>query len=160
MAKRANGEGTIYQRKGRTGWFAAITVAGRRKSLHAATRREVDELLTKAKAARETGGLVIGRSPTVEQFLTQWLAEVIRPNRSVWTWRGYRAAIDTHIAPVIGRVKLERLGAQDVLKLMARMRDAGASPKTISNVRGLLRSALNTARRWRLVTGNAAADVD
>lgn len=160
MAKRGNGEGSIYQRAGRKGWFAAITVDGRRKILHADTRAEVDRLLTAAKAARETGGLVVGKSPTVEAFLTTWLAEVIKPNSSVWTWRGYRSAAATHILPVVGRVKVEQLTPQHVLGLMNRMRDAGASPKTIANVRVLLRSALSTALKWNLAARNVAAAVD
>ena len=158
--KRANGEGSIYQRAGRKGWFAAVTVDGRRKILHADTRREVDELLTAAKSARESGGLVMGKSPSMEAFLAQWLAEVIRPNRSVWTWRGYRSAIDTHIVPAVGKVKVEKLTPQHVVKLMNRMRDDGASPKTIANVRVLLRSALATAVRWNLAARNAAAVTD
>jgi integrase len=158
--KRANGEGSIYQRAGRRGWFASVTVDGRRKILHAETRREVDQLLTAAKAARQTGDLVVGKSPSVEAFLAAWLEQVIQPNRSVWTWRGYRAAINTHVVPVIGKVKLDRLVAQHMLTLITKMRENGASPKTIANVRALLRSALNTAKKWKLITGNPAADVD
>lgn len=160
MAKRGNGEGSIYQRAGRKGWFAAVTVDGRRKILHADTRAEVDRLLTAAKAAREAGGLVIGKSPTVETFLGQWLTEVIKPNRSAWTWRGYRAAIDNHVTPHIGKVKVERLAPQHVLTLMNRMRAAGASEKTIANVRVLLRSAWTTAVKWNLAAVNVAAKVD
>jgi integrase len=160
MSKRGNGEGSIYQRAGRKGWFASVTVDGRRKILHADTRREVDALLTAAKTAKEAGGLIIGKSPTIEAFLAQWLAEVIKPNRSAWTWRGYRAAIDNHIVPVIGKIKVERLTPQHVLGLMARMREGGASPKTIANVRVLLRSALTTAVKWNLAAVNVAAKVD
>lgn len=160
MAKRGNGEGSVYQRAGRKGWYASVTVDGRRKILRGDTRAQAARLLTQALAAKETGDLVVGRSPTAEAFLATWLAEVIKPNCSAWTWRGYRSAIETHIVPVVGKVKVERLTPQHVQSLMNRMRDAGASPKTIANVRVLLRSALTTAVKWNLAARNAAAATD
>jgi integrase len=160
MTKRGNGEGSIYQRTGRKGWYASVTVHGRRKIVHAATRREVDALLTAAKTAAEGGTLTIGKVPTVEAFLQQWLEEVIRPKRAAWTYRGYRAAVRTHIEPVIGKVKLDRLTGLQVERLMNAMAAAGASPKTTANVRGLLRSALNQAVRWHLIARNPVLDTE
>jgi integrase len=160
MSKRGNGEGSIYQRAGRRGWFAAVTVDGRRKVLHADTRREVDGLLTAAKEAAKGGTLTMGKLPTVEAFLEQWLIEVIRPKRAAWTYRGYRAAVRTHIEPVIGKVKLDRLTGLQVERLMNAMATGGASPKTAANVRGLLRSALNQAVRWHLIPRNPVLDTE
>lgn len=160
MTKRGNAEGSIYQRAGRRGHFAALTVDGRRKILHADTRREVDALLTAAKTAAKGGTLTMDKVPTIEVFLNQWLEEVIQPKRTAWTYRGYRAAVRTHIVPVIGKVRLDRLTGLQVEKLMNEMAAGGAGPKTAANVRGLLRSALNQAVRWHLIPRNPVLDTE
>src|SRR5215813_12305748 len=101
MPRRANGEGSIYQRAGRGG-YAAISINGRRKVLRAETRKEAGAKLADAQVAARGGTLPIGKSPTVEAYLERWLQEVIKPRRAAWTWRGYRAAVRSHVVPTIG----------------------------------------------------------
>jgi integrase len=157
---RGNGEGSIYQRKGRRGWFAAVSVEGRRKVLHAGTRAEVARELARVLGQRDAGTLVVGKSPSMAEFLEQWLECVIQPNRAVWTWRGYRAAVRVHVVPELGAVRVDRLTPQHIVRLLNRMQEKGASPKTVNNVRALLRSALTTAVRWSLVSRNVASLTD
>ena len=68
MAKRGNGEGTIYQRNdGRCA--ASISVEGaKRKTLYGKTRKEVFEKLKKAQHEQQQGTLVTGPQQTVKQF--------------------------------------------------------------------------------------------
>ncbi|HKF19226.1 MAG TPA: tyrosine-type recombinase/integrase [Candidatus Dormibacteraeota bacterium] len=108
----------------------------------------------------EGGTLPIGKSPTVEAYLERWLQEVIKPRRAAWTWRGYRAAVRSHVVPTIGRVRLDRLTGLHVDLLMNRMAAGGAGPKTVANVRTLLRSALNQAVRWHLIGRNPVVDTE
>jgi hypothetical protein len=78
MGKRANGEGSVYQRTdGR--WCASVTTEHGRQHFLGRTRAEVPRKLTGALDARDKGTLVTGPRQTVSQFFTQWLAAV-RPD--------------------------------------------------------------------------------
>ncbi len=54
----------------------------------------------------------------------------------------------------------ERLGPQHVQALLNQKLQAGLAPKSVRYIRGTLRSALNQALRWGMVSRNAAALVD
>ena len=54
--KRGNGQGTLYQRSGRRGWFGAVTANGKRKIVHAETKTEAAHLLAQAITQREGAG--------------------------------------------------------------------------------------------------------
>ena len=93
MAKRGNGEGSIYQRKdGR--WTAEISLeGGKSKFLYGKTRKEVQEKLKTALYEQQRGMLVTGPQQKVGQFLTHWLEDVhkqsVRP-------RTYERQEDSH----------------------------------------------------------------
>jgi hypothetical protein len=110
LAKRANGEGTIYKRKdGR--WTSRITLAdGRRKDFFGKTRPEVAAKLAAALKGRQDGLPVVNERQRVEQFLVSWLESVkasVRPK----TFVTYEGLLRLHAVPYIGRVALARLNA-------------------------------------------------
>jgi integrase len=157
---RGNGEGSIYQRKGRKGWFAAVSQNGRRKIIHAATRAEVDALLSAEKVKRDHGMLSTAPSQTLEVFLGQWLSEVVKPRVRPWTYKGYEVLVRVHIQPRLGKTRLDRLTPAQVQALMNAKLEAGLSPKTVQYMRGVLRTALGQALKWGLVHRNVADLVD
>jgi integrase len=65
--------------------------------------------------------------------------------------------VKRHIAPELGRVRLDKLAPQDVQVLLARKSASGLSPQTVRHVRAILRIALNQAIKWSLVARNAAS---
>jgi len=158
--QRGNGEGSIYQREGRSGWFAAVTHAGRRRELYGATRQDVARQLDVALVARERGQLVTAPGQTVEAFLTSWLADIAGPKVRPRTAQMYEYVIRLHIVPVIGKVKLDRLTQGHVSALLQTATSAGLSPRTVQIVHGVLRNALGEAVRWDLVGQNVAKRVD
>ena len=56
----------------------------------------------------------------------------------------------------LGTVRLQALDTATVEAMLATLALQGKSPKTARNVHGCLSKALNDARRWRLVSQNAA----
>ncbi len=94
------------------------------------------------------------------EFLDQWLSDVIRPTVRPWTYKGYEVHVRLHLKPALGRVPLERLTALQVQKLINDKSQAGLRPKTVRYLLGTLRSALNQAIRWQLVSRNVATLVD
>lgn len=118
MGKRANGEGSIYPY--RNGYAAHVWVTtpdgGRkRKSVYGKTREEVHEKWIKLHAAAQDRPVPTS-TPTVREYLTSWLEDVIRPNREVTTYSQYEYVCRRLIFPGLGGKKLDRLSVRDVQK--------------------------------------------
>jgi integrase len=76
--RRGQGEGSIYQRSQDGRWVGTVNLGwqgGRRvrKSFYGQTRREVQEKLSKALRAAESGQRIDQDRLTVGAFLTDWL---------------------------------------------------------------------------------------
>jgi integrase len=159
MRKRANGEGSIYQRTdGR--WSAAITLAnGKRQTIYGRSREEVGKKLTTALKNRDDGLPVVNGQQTTAGYLTEWLVLVkstLRPT----TWRRYDELIRLHAVPAIGTVKLARLGPQHLTKAYGGCLENGLAPATVAQLHRILHRALGQAARWGLVVRNVADLVD
>jgi len=148
------GEGSIY-RSGRW-WIAQLSKGGRltrsyerRKRL---TRREAVAALEELKADRR-GGVARIRQTTGD-FLVGWVADVrnLRPS----TRHGYATAIERHLVPTLGEIRLSELTPLDVERGLSRLAP-GMSPKHLRNVHAVLRRALTGAVRGGLVPRNVAA---
>jgi integrase len=177
MAKkrRGSGEGNIYQRSdGR--WEARISLGwanGKRvrKSYLGATEGSVQDQLLKGRSAVSLGLPVSHDRQTVEQYLTHWLAETLKPNAKPRSYESFEMIVRKHINPVIGRVRLDKLSPQHIAHLLELKRQPtvaedkggkkitkpGLSPQSLVNIRTVLRSALAQALKWGLVPRNVAA---
>jgi integrase len=160
MAKRrANGEGTIYQRKdGR--WEGAAYVlmpdgTRKRQRVYGSTW---DEVASKRAAllAHDRQGIPAQAGDKVRDYLTSWLA-VARPELRPRTYETYERCVARHIVPVLGNRRLHSLTPADVRTLMVRKLGEGLAPRTVQYIRAVLRSALTQAMRDGLVQRNVAA---
>jgi integrase len=184
---RANGEGSIFPY--RNGFAAYVWVnkpdgKRSRKWVYGPTREEVHDkwikLHTRAKA-----GLVATRVPTVGEYVTTWLADVVKPNLAPLTYATYETFVRLYIVPGLAGKRIDRLQVRDVQTWLNRIRqtcqccaqgkDAARpsakrrccavgtccsdtpSARTVSDIRGTLRSALSQAVIEDLITKNVAA---
>jgi len=80
MSRRANGEGTVYQRA--DGRYAAAYVPTRsgrkRRTVYGRTREEAAGRLAELLSQARRGVPVAEKGWTVELYLTYWLSEVAR----------------------------------------------------------------------------------
>ncbi len=154
--RRGSGEGSIYYIKARDRWCAAITVQTptrrKRRWLYGKTRREVQEKLAAAAAARQRGALALER-PTVAQFLERWLAIERRP-RTQEVYAGY---CRRELIPALGHIRLDELTVAHASEMLKAMLDRGLSPQTVAHARAVLRCALAQAMREELVFRNVAS---
>ncbi len=97
---------------------------------------------------------------TVGEWLNSWLVDKVADGMRPTTERSYRAHIREHLIPRLGRYRLSELRPAHVDALLRELRAAGKGATTIRRVHATLRSALATAKRRRLVSYNAAEDVD
>lgn len=185
---RANGEGSIYPyRKGYAAYVWVTTPTGEetRKYVYGKTRDEVHEKWIKLQA--KAAAVPIPTSvPTVAQYLTRWLTEVVKPNLEPATYAYYELMVRLYIIPALGNKRLDRLQTRDVqawlnklpkvCQCCAQGKDAirpeskrsccaigaccqeHASRRTVQAARNTLRAALNHARTSEdLVTRNVAS---
>lgn len=164
MIRRGRGEGSICRRSdGR--WMGRVDLGwrdGKRrvKTIYGRTRRQVADRITETIRASKDGSLVEDERQTVSQFLVRWTDEVARPRVRPRTLATYEASIERHIIPHLGRIALIKLTPQSLQGWLQALEAANVSPNRRRYARVVLRMALNTAMRWRLVTRNVATLVD
>ncbi len=154
MAKRGNGEGSIYQRKdGR--WTAEISLeGGKSKFLYGKTRKEVQEKLKTALYEQQKGILVTGPQQQVGHFLTHWLEDVHKQSIRSRTYERYEEIVRLHLLPGIGHHQLQKLSPQHLQMFYKKKLDEGLSATTVISFHNVLHKALETAVRWNLIARN------
>ncbi|MEV7600478.1 site-specific integrase [Kitasatospora sp. NPDC089797] len=186
MAKRANGEGSISRRKDGLyhGRVYVTTTSGitKRISVYGKTREEVLEKITALKAQDNQGIPTPDTNVRVAEYLTYWLAAVVKVNRRPKTYQGYESVVRVHLAPGLGTKKLRTLRAADVRKWLvgvtaacqcckngwdaARPKpeccaageccEAKLSRRMVQSIHAVLRNALENAVREELILRNVA----
>ncbi len=161
--KRGNGEGSIYRRMdGRwVGQYLVHTAKGPKyRYLYGKTRAMVAEKLTKAMADRDSGLIFDAGNLTTGEFLSRWLEASVKGNVRHRTLDNYRMHVRLHIAPSLGRIKLQALSPAHVQSLYRAKLDSGLAPSTLRYTHAVLNRALKQAMRWGLVPRNAAQSAD
>jgi hypothetical protein len=175
MSRRGNGEGSIYQMSdGR--WRAAVSIGYqggkfKRKTLTAATRREVQDKLTDLLQSVKQGLPIPSEKQTLGEFLAWWLKEVAQPSVRPKTYTFYEVMTRRHLIPGIGRRIVSRLTPQDIQSFLNQkmtesrtLKDGETripmSAKTVRHIHRTLTTALASAVKYGMAQRNVAALVD
>ncbi|CAL9496653.1 hypothetical protein SUDANB37_03373 [Streptomyces sp. enrichment culture] len=125
---RANGEGTVYQRKdGRweaAGYVLAANGTRKRVRVYGTTRREAADKLAEKLADSNRGLPVATADSTVGDYLTYWLGSVAVHRLRENTHTRYAGCVRLHLIPGLGTKKVTRLTAKDVRTFLDRLRTA------------------------------------
>lgn len=159
--RRAQGEGTIRQRKDGT-WEARYTV-GRdpgtgkqiQKSVYGPTQKAVRQKLQQIAQAIDEGTYFEPSKMTVAVWMETWLQEYLG-NVKPGTVANYTQHVRNHIVPALGAVKLSALQPPQIQHLYNQMQADGLSAKTIKNLHGAMHRALQTAVRMGYLKTNPA----
>lgn len=154
IPRRPRGTGTIAYQPSHHRYRGQLRVGGERRYVYGATSEEVDTALRHLLADVERGRVPKKRTPlTVEAFLETWLAERVKPRRSPKTHATYKGYIKNHVTPAIGSHQLATLTPAHVQKMIDGIHKA---PRTVRQIRAILRAALEHALRHELVSRNVA----
>ncbi|MFD8723884.1 tyrosine-type recombinase/integrase [Streptomyces sp. NPDC059629] len=184
---RANGEGTIYQRKdGRweaAGYVLAADGTSKRVRVYGTTRKQAADKLTQKIADSNRGLPVATADSTVSDYLTYWLGSVAVHRLRENTHTRYTTCVRLHLIPGLGTKKIARLTAKDVRTFLDRLRTTcqcctqgldneqkqccaigeccqkRLSPLTVTYVHSVLKSALEHAVREDELPRNVARNV-
>ena len=165
MAKRGNGEGSIYQRKDGK-WMGSITT-GRdkngktnRKTVYGKTKQEVVKKMDSVKHELNTGKYVEPDKMTVKEWLLYWLKAYKKVKVKPRTYDSYESLSVKSIIPYIGNIQLQKLKSSDIQALYNKKYEEGISAKTISKINIVLKSALNKAITEGFIYKNPADFVE
>lgn len=152
MARRGNGEGTIFRRSdGR--WCATISLPGRRKSFYGATRAEVATKLVAAQKQHQDGLGFPSERQTVAQYLSHWLETAVKPSVRPRTFEAYDLNV-RRLVPHIGAAKLTGLTPARIQSAYTALLKAGLSRRSVEQTHTVLHGALAQAFRWGLLVAN------
>ncbi|MDQ0683477.1 integrase [Streptomyces achromogenes] len=186
---RANGDGTVYQRKD-SRWEAAGYVLApgntrKRIRVYGTTRKEALAKLTEKIAASNRGLPVPSAQGSVAAYLTYWLENVAVHHLRENTHTRYTACANQYLTPGLGKKKLTKLTAKDIRTWLNQLRttcqcctrriDARRdqprccaigqccskllSPLTLNYIHSVLKSALEHAVREEEIPRNVARSV-
>ncbi len=180
MAKRrANTEGTLFQRKSDLLWIGRIPNGfypnGKVKYVIISGKEQADvvEKMKKSKSEIYTHNYIEPNAITVSDWLEKWLNITIKTSIKNSTWISYERLIHNHIIPCIGGIKLSKLQTSDLQKFYndkqtgARLdkkkvngkmvfRDGGISASTIRQINVIMHSALKQALSEQIIHHNIA----
>jgi len=161
MAKRANGEGTVFRRGDGT-WSAALTYQDadgrtRRHTVYGRTQTEVRTKLRAAQERRDAGAPIKDATTTLGAWLEEWIAKSLpASDRKQATVDLYIRIARTHLVPTLGTRPLDRIRPSDIEALIVAKRRAGLADSTVRTIYTVLRAALDIAVRDGLLSRNPA----
>lgn len=97
---------------------------------------------------------------SLEQYLREWLIFYCEARLARNTVNGYRVNVEKHIVPNIGKIPLYKLQPEDVQKMYDKLAQEGLSSTTILYVHNVLRKALNSAVKRRVLSNNVLQYVE
>jgi integrase len=151
MGRRAAGEGSIYRRKDGS-WVAQLNGTYRYARDEQTAKQKLYKLLATAEEARP-------ENVTVGLHLDDYLKH-IQTNLKPRTVKRYREAIEAHLRPAFGKVKLNTLDAQRIEEIYAKKLNDGLAPASIHVLHAVLSASLKRAIRLKLVQHNPCKDVE
>jgi integrase len=132
----------------------------RRKVIYGETRKQVADKLKALHRDEAAGVNLTSEQQTVKAFLENWLEQRVKRHNRPRTYRSYTDITRLHLIPHIGRHQLAKLTPEQVQTMLNTLAEQGLTARTVSNVRAVLRKALNQAMRWGYVVRNVATLVD
>jgi integrase len=158
-AKRAYGQGSVYQRAdGR--WAASLMIDGRRKYVYEPTRAAAARRLQQLRQIKDQGLAIPDERVTLEHYLTSWLEGPLVRSVRPRTLASYRQITELYLVPTLGHHRLGRLRPHHVDELLNLSLARGLSGRTVQYIHAVLRKALNDAIRYELIQRNVAALVE
>lgn len=150
--RRGKGEGSVFKDKDGY-WNAQIDlgyVGGKchYRRIRRKTRKEAIDTLQELFSQQRQGINIAPERHTVKTYLETWLEEHVKCYNRPRTYDKYADDIRHHIFPHIGAYQLAKLTPEHIQKMLNALSSAGLSPRSVSNIRAMLRRALNQALRW------------
>jgi len=118
------------------------------------TKKTAQAEMTKLLAEHDRGVSPVAGNVKLAEWLVDWQENVVKHRNAPRTLQGYATICREHIVPALGNLRLHKLDASHVDRLMRVVLDKGRTANTASHVFTVLRKALNDAERRGLISRN------
>ncbi|MGA7731122.1 MAG: tyrosine-type recombinase/integrase [Chloroflexia bacterium] len=167
-SRRGKGEGSICQRASDGLWVGTVNLGygpdgkRKRKAIYGKTRKEVAEKMKAALHEQQQGILPRDtKRQTVEQYLSDWLENSVKPTVRPKTHESYRQLCNLYIIPSLGRHQLKELSPQQIRAFLnylsqqtVKRTSTLMSARTVTYCHAILRRSLNQAVKLGLIARN------
>ncbi|GAB3914365.1 tyrosine-type recombinase/integrase [Kibdelosporangium lantanae] len=160
-SRNPNGRSSIYFSEYDQNWHGRVTVGVKdngkpdRRHVKSKDKDKVVEAVGRLESQRDQGAVKRpGRTPTVEEWLTQWVEEIAGPNVRYKTREGYRTAVYKHLIPNLGGHRIDKVEPEHFERLYAKMLRAGHKPGNAHQVHRTARTAFREARKRKKIMEN------
>ncbi len=123
MAKRGNGEGSIFKDKSRDRWIGQYTIntleGTKRKSVYGATRSEVRDKLTKILNEVNKGAMIDDTKITLQDWIIVWINDYKKLALKRTSIDNYYRYFNAHIKDsVLGKTLLKKVTSNQIQKFI------------------------------------------
>jgi integrase len=146
------GAGSVYERKDGY-WVAQYKGQYRYAKTEKEAKKQLLELIKAGEVHKPDS------KTTLAAFMDRWIA-FAEQNLKPATIKRYREAIEIHIKPSLGNMKLHKLDAISVQEMYSEMQQEGLSPATVNLVHSVLSSAFKRAVKWGVLQHNVIENVE
>src|SRR5262249_54245498 len=153
---RGRSEGGVFQRADGQ-WVGSVSLGydgngkRRRRVVYGATKQDAQEKLRRLQTEALAGNLSEAGRLTGGDYLQRWLENTAKNKVRPTTFDRYEQLVRLHLKPILGGVRLNKLGAVHVETLYAELGRAGATAWTRKMAGVLLTCALRHAVRLKLI---------
>lgn len=88
------------------------------------------------------------RKPTFAEFSERWMRDYVSANNKATSQKEKRHALDVHLLPAFGALRLAEITSSEVERYKASKRSLPLSAKSVNNHLTILRKCLDTAIEW------------
>lgn len=125
---------------------------------------DVDKIMRQMMHEIETGIYIPQEEIILSDYLNRWLTDYAASRVAPKTYARYAEIIKNHVIPALGNIKLQDLRPMHLQNLYSELlkggrldgKEGGLSAQTVQHYHRLIRSALQQAVRWQLLSRNPA----
>jgi integrase len=155
--RRASGEGSVFFREDKGLWVAKLTLPdGACKTKYNKRQQIVKDWLITERNKVKQGIFVTDEKITLDTFLRRYLTDYAKPKLRLNTYESYEFVVEKQIIPTLGSVKLKDLRPDQINHLLTKIIERGRSNRFAEYTLAILKSALNLAVKWELLSKNPA----
>lgn len=124
------------------------------------TKKDAQRYLTATLRDRDLGTFVEPSSDPLGQFLDRWLETAAKPKLKTKTFRDYQNILTRYVRPSLAKRPLVDVTPLDLQAIYKDIQVRGLSARTVRYTHAVVRSALQQAVKWRMLTSNPADAVE
>ena len=157
--RRANGEGSIYQRGSDGKWVGCITIGydekgnQKKKSVYGTSQTEVAKKLSEISGRIKSNSYELIESKTFGELMADWLLVFKKSAVSPRTFEGIIRNFRLHIEPVIGNMKIYDVDTFVVQKVINKLIEENYSNNVVKKNKHLISQFFEYAidNKWGMV---------